>query len=50
MVTIKSDKEIQLMREAGLVLAKVHSELEQYVKPGISTYELDAICEKLIRK
>ena len=49
MVTIKSDKEIQLMREAGQVLAKVHSELEQYVKPGISTYELDAICEKLIR-
>ena len=49
MVTIKSDKEIQLMREAGLALAKVHSELEQYVEPGISTYELSAICEKLIR-
>lgn len=49
MVTIKSDKEVQLMREAGLVLAKVHHELAQYVRPGISTYELDAICEKLIR-
>ncbi len=49
MVNIKSEKEIQLMREAGLVLAKVHSELAQYIKPGISTYEVSAICEKLIR-
>ena len=49
MVTIKSDKEIQLMREAGQILAQVHFELAQYVRPGISTYELDAICEKLIR-
>lgn len=49
MVTIKSEKEIQLMREAGQVLARVHWDLKQYIKPGISTYELDAICEKLIR-
>ena len=49
MVTIKSDKEIQLMREAGQILAQVHAELAQYVRPGISTYELDAVCEKLIR-
>ena len=49
MVTIKSDKEIQLMREAGQVLARVHKDLEEYVRPGISTYELDAVCEKLIR-
>ena len=43
MVTVKSDKEIQLMREAGLALAKVHSQLAEYVRPGISTYELDVI-------
>ncbi|MBR2532470.1 MAG: type I methionyl aminopeptidase [Lachnospiraceae bacterium] len=49
MITIKSEHEIELMRTAGLVLAKVHKELEQYVKPGISTFELDRICEKLIR-
>ncbi|MDO4960240.1 MAG: type I methionyl aminopeptidase [Eubacteriales bacterium] len=49
MVTIKSDREIQLMREAGQVLAKVHYELKQYIKPGISTFELDQIAEKLIR-
>lgn len=49
MVTVKSDKEIQLMREAGLALAKVHSQLAEYVRPGISTYELNVICERLIR-
>jgi methionine aminopeptidase len=31
MITIKSEHEIELMRTAGLVLAKVHDELEQYV-------------------
>ena len=49
MVTIKSEREIQLMREAGQVLAKVHKELEAYVKPGLSTADVDAKCEKLIR-
>ena len=49
MVTIKSEHEIELMRAAGLALATVHKQLEEYVKPGISTFELDRICEKLIR-
>ena len=37
MVTIKSEREIELMREAGEILAKVHEELGKTVKPGIST-------------
>ena len=49
MVTIKSDHEVQLMREAGLILAKVHKELEGIIKPGISTLDIDRACEKLIR-
>ena len=49
MVTIKSDHEVQLMREAGQILAKVHMELSKEVRPGMSTWELDQICEKLIR-
>ena len=49
MVTIKSDHEVQLMREAGLILAKVHKELEGVIKPGISTLDIDRACEKLIR-
>ena len=34
MVTIKSEREIELMREAGKILAKVHEELGKAVKPG----------------
>jgi len=49
MVTIKSEREIELMRQAGLILARVHKELESFVKPGLSTLDLDTQCEKLIR-
>ena len=38
-VTIKSEREIQLMREAGKILAKVHEELAQEVKPGMTSYQ-----------
>ena len=49
MVTIKSEREIELMREAGKILAKVHEELGKVVRPGISTKEIDRICEEMIR-
>ena len=49
MVTIKSEREIELMREAGRILANVHEELGKVVKPGISTKEIDRICEEMIR-
>lgn len=49
MISIKSDSEIELMRQAGQILAKVHKELESIVKPGISTAYIDFECEKLIR-
>ena len=48
MVTIKSEREIELMREAGKILAKVHEELGKVVRPGISTKEIDRICEEMI--
>lgn len=48
-VTIKSEREIELMRQAGKILAKVHEELEKEVKPGISTFHLDRLGEELIR-
>ncbi len=35
-VTIKSKKEIELMREAGKMLEEVHNKLADFVKPGIS--------------
>lgn len=48
-VSIKSEREIEFMREAGKILAKVHDELGQAIKPGISTWEIDKLGEKLIR-
>lgn len=40
-ITIKSAKEIELMQEAGRILAIVHDELEKFIKPGISTMDID---------
>ena len=48
-VIIKSEREIQLMREAGEILAKVHEELEKAIRPGITTKEIDRLGEELIR-
>ena len=48
-VTIKSAREIELMREAGRLLSEVHDELAAFVKPGISTKDIDKLGEKLIR-
>ena len=48
-VTIKTPGEIELMREAGRILALVHEELGKIIEPGISTYEIDKEGERLIR-
>ena len=48
-ITIKSDREIELMTEAGRVLAIVHEELEKALRPGITTKELDVLGEEVIR-
>ena len=49
-VTIKSQREIELMREAGKLLAEVHNRLAEEVVPGISSLDLDRLGEELIRK
>ena len=49
MVTIKSKKEIELMREACKLTAEVHEEIAKNIRPGISTYELDQIAENYMR-
>ena len=49
MVTIKSEREIELMREAGKILAKVHEDLGKELKAGMTTKEIDRICEEMIR-
>ena len=48
-VSIKSAREIAFMRESGRKLAEVHERLKEEIKPGISTYEIDRIGEKMIR-
>ena len=48
-ITIKTTREIDLMRQAGKLLAKVHDELGQFIRPGISTKDIDELGEKLIR-
>lgn len=49
-VTIKSEREIELMRESCKRLEYVHHELGNYIKPGISTWEINEIGERLIRE
>ena len=48
-VTIKSAREIELMREAGRILAKVHEELGKAIQPRMSNLDIDRLGEKLIR-
>ena len=48
-VTIKSAREIELMRESGRLRAIVHDELGKAIRPGISTKDIDEMGEKLIR-
>ncbi|MBU5333963.1 type I methionyl aminopeptidase [Anaerocolumna aminovalerica] len=48
-VTIKSEREIELMREAGSILATVHEELKNIIQPGISTLDIDKKADELIR-
>ncbi len=50
MVTIKSKREIELMREACRVTALTHKAIEEAIKPGMTTADIDAIAEKTMKK
>lgn len=49
-ITIKSAREIELMTEAGEILQQVHRVLKNSIQVGMTTKELDEICEKTIRE
>ena len=49
MITIKSKKEIELMKEACKITALTYEMLEKNIKPGLSTYDLDQMAEKFIK-
>ena len=50
MIEIKSKREIELMREACRIAALTHQAIEQAIRPGITTWELDQIAEQTMRK
>ncbi len=49
MIYLKTDEEIELMRESNLLLGQTLGELAKWVAPGISTLKLDSIAEEYIR-
>ena len=49
MIIIKSDSEIDLMRESGKVTGFILKELENIIRPGLSTADIDRFVEKTIR-
>ena len=49
-ITIKSDQEMKAMRRAGEIVGSTLSVLQEAVKPGMKTQDLDAIAERHIRK
>ena len=49
-ISIKSTREIELMTEAGRMLQEVHEVLRESLKVGMTTLELDSICEAAIRE
>ena len=50
MIIIKSKQELELMREAGKVTALILRELEQFMKPGVATIEIDRFVEKTVKE
>ncbi|MEK3988208.1 type I methionyl aminopeptidase [Robertmurraya sp. FSL R5-0851] len=50
MIICKTPREIEIMREAGRIVALTHQELKKHIVPGITTKELDKVAEAFIRK
>ena len=49
MILIKTEEEIELIRQSNLLLGKLHGELAKHLKPGIKTIELDKLAYEFIR-
>lgn len=49
MITLKSQIEIETMREAGRIVGLAHEAVAKAIRPGITTLELNAVAEKVIR-
>ena len=49
MIICKTPREIEIMREAGRIVALAHHEVQKHIKPGVTTKHLDKIVEDVIR-
>lgn len=50
MVTLKSKREIEQMKESGAILANIHRLLRNFVKPGVKTHDIDQFVKKNIEE
>lgn len=50
MISLKSPREIEIMRRANLIVAEVLQELKRRIAPGVTTLELDAVAEEITLK
>ena len=50
MISLKNSDQIAKMRVAGALLYEVHQKLRDEIRPGVTTWDLDAYAESLIRK
>ena len=50
MITLKSEREIAMMHEAGKLLASCHKEIRKIIQPGITTLDIDSFVEDYLRK
>lgn len=50
MIIRKSPRELEIMREAGRIVARAHEAVRQAVAPGVTTAELNALAEEVIRR
>ena len=50
MITLKSNREIEAMNESGALLASIHVALRDFIKPGITTWEINEFVQKKIEE
>ncbi|MFB5663001.1 type I methionyl aminopeptidase [Alteribacillus sp. HJP-4] len=50
MIICKTDRELDIMREAGKIVAITHQEMQKHIQPGVTTGKLDEIADKTIRQ
>ena len=50
MIPLKSEKDLEMMRKAGKILARIMKKIEVCISAGVSTSEIDRLAEELMQK